>query len=245
MPQERRIRRSKRPPRLRGGSFTRGGGAALSPGVAVEPASFTGAFAWVAGAVTATGMAFGAAPGPRVIVAVISSRADADLASVTIGGVSATKASNVRNAAATPDTSVEIWFASVPTGSSGSVVATTSDVATTTRVGITLFALTGGVGQAGPVFDTQNTATGALDTAGLQAAINVTRSSVTIAGAIGLNGAGNVTWTNMTEYSDFSAGTDQVSTAAYRTDSLTQSVTPNATSASASANCAFAVASFR
>lgn len=241
----RSTRRSRnRGARGRSGSSVNAAGGGNPPAVFVEPADSSSSFAWSSGTVTATGLAMGAATQGRVVVAVITSRADADLSTVSIAGVTAVKASNVRNAAATPDTSVEIWYASVPGGATGTVIATTSDVATVLKVGITLFALTGGV-NGYPVPDTQNTATGALDTAGLGAAITVTRASATIGGACGLSSVGPVTWTGMTKYTDMNPAASHTSSAAYRTDSVGASVTPNATSTGASANSAFAEASFR
>lgn len=75
--------------------------------------------------VTYTGLSIGATGTNRVIAAGVGSRNAGGIgaiSSLTIGGISATKAIAVTNGAG--DQSAEIWYASVPTGTTANVVVT-------------------------------------------------------------------------------------------------------------------------
>lgn len=112
--------------------------------VAVTGPAFTDSGTSVGAATTHTvaGRSFGAADATRIIAASIAwvdtSFGGSTLNSVTIGGVSATRA--IRSAAAGNFNNAEIWYAAVPTGTTGDVVLTFSN-GSVSRVSVGVYSL--------------------------------------------------------------------------------------------------------
>lgn len=82
---------------------------------------------------THSGLSFGAVGADRVLVACIAYNAAAAISSVTIGGVSATRVGPSGAASGWP---TEMWRATVPTGTSGSVVLNISSAADNSAVAL-------------------------------------------------------------------------------------------------------------
>jgi len=129
---------------------------------------------------------FGDASASRVIAVAISSSgvtSNATISSVTIGGVSATR--RVGGSPTSGGLVIEIWSASVPTGTSGDIVVTHSG--TKDHCGIGWWRLT----SVGSVSVTD--ATVGSDTSPYTATIDVTAGGVVLAMATG-NSAATFTW---------------------------------------------------
>jgi len=129
----------------------------------------------------------GTAKSDRVIAVAISSSGgttNATISSVTIGGVSASK--GVGGAPTGGGLVIEIWYATVPSGTSGDIVVTHSG--TKDHCGIGWWRLTG----VGSISDTD--ATVGSDTSPYTATINVTAGGVVLAMATG-NSSATFSWT--------------------------------------------------
>lgn len=193
-------------------AYTQGG---MMPGPGM-PASAGGGVtfsaAWVSHAedivggttITYSALSFGVADVNRVIVVQICNRATATgatVASVTIGGISATQVSG-----ALADTggaglfATDIWQATVPTGTSGNVVVTYTN--SSTRSAVDLYRIVTATKTATAAVSAQNAATAAGLTSP-SITVPVGGVAISMFGSRGPGTANDVTWTNATK--DFTA----------------------------------------
>lgn len=154
--------------------------------------------------ITYSALSFGVADVNRVIVVQICNRAGATsalIASVTIGGISATQVSGAL--ADTGGTGLwvsDMWQATVPTGTSGNVVVTYAN--SSTRSAVDLYRIVTATKTATAAVSAQNAAT----SAGLTSpsiTVPVGGVAISIFGSRGPASGTDVTWTNATK--DFSA----------------------------------------
>lgn len=169
---------------------------------------------------TFSGRNLGTAAANRKMVVVINGNADnRTVSSVTVGGVSATLATDGVTSARSQnlDGTTEIWQADVPTGTTGDVVITWSGAQNTCGFG--LFAVYGGSAAATEV------ATSAANPP--SASITAPSGGVIIGGAQHYNGAQTWTWTNLTEAYDSTMGGSRPQTGA--SDAFATAQTPTIT----------------
>jgi hypothetical protein len=180
-------------------------------------------------------MSFGPASSDRALIALVStnSAAVAAVSAVSIGGVSAVR--QVKKI--TTGMSAEIWIAPVPTGTSGSVVLSTSNGSVWDSC-VGLYSVTG-------LLDLTASAT---DTGGAPGdtsfSMSVAVSPLGVVVGVGDNNivSSNITWTNMTrdyflKYTNAASGASFSATAS-------QTLSTTITFAGSSSSCA-ALASFR
>lgn len=152
---------------------------------------------------TFAGLSFGTASAGRYLLACVYSvgATGHDQTAVTIGGVSATSVLTVSSAFGANTQRIEFWIANVPTGTSGSVVATTSNNAV--RAAVQLYSLEGMVSST-----PSDTATNSGSGASLSGSLDMPAGGVIIAAAAGVDTSlvGSVTWTGVTEDSDVNFG---------------------------------------
>jgi hypothetical protein len=146
---------------------------------------------------TYTSVAFGTASSNRVLAFVTGARinaADANtVASATIGGVSATQASGAVATNATNQMSTDIWYASVPTGTSGTIVVNWN--AANARTGLYLYAVT----TTNPTPSSGNGVASASSVASLNASITVPANGVGIVGFLAQQTGNTLSFTNATQ----------------------------------------------
>jgi len=139
---------------------------------------------------TFSSIAFGTAAANRQIVVAIQGTdtgSNQTISSMTIGGISATKVVAQRSADSLFEERVEIWVAAVPTGTSGTIVATWSALIHRNYIGV--YSMTGattgaydtGVSTAQPLTDTLNIPAdgGAIALATVQGGPSATWSGLT------------------------------------------------------------------
>lgn len=148
---------------------------------------------------TETAAAIGSAAADRLVFVVMSGfkSTDAAFVSVTIGGVSATQAVAVRRSIFSATGFAEIWWAAVPTGTTGNIVVTGSGGGESVTADVAVYKVTG----ANTTVPIQTSNTGSVASGNVSAAVTITASSVTLAGAmVGISSTdANVTFTNITE----------------------------------------------
>lgn len=162
------------------------------------------------GAATFTDRAAGAAAEDRWLWALLSAESDASFTGCTIGGVAAELvAGPVRNTGASPDVGSAIYRRKLPSGATATVVASIASG----NVGLTLLRVVGGRGLvvAAGTSAANGAATG-------QVSLDVSARGGAIA-VLGNNSTGAIAWTNITETTDFSVGSDRHS-AAFRHDAI-------------------------
>lgn len=168
---------------------------------------------------TFSGMDFGAVHTGRYLVACIISTAN--LSSVTIGGVAATRIVG-------PEIFAEMWIANVPTGTSGDVVINAGS--NIIRAGVNLYSLIG-ISSSTP----HDTASDWANNASRSASIDCPSKGVIICGAGFTAASGNAAWGNVTEDDEDSGAPSNIYTSASKFFGSTQSglsVTVSMTSAS-------------
>jgi hypothetical protein len=178
---------------------------------------------------TFSSMALGTADASReIFVFVTGMNAGVDVSSMTVAGISATK---IIADGGGVNAGVELWRASVPTGTTGDVVVTYDS--SSARCGVSLYA----------GYDIATTAT-ATDTSNADpgvGSINVPAGGVAIAAMTQVSGdpGGTTTWTGLTEDADFVVGGEpgSMSTAS---DDFASAQTPLAISANISNGSTFA-----
>lgn len=174
---------------------------------------------------------FGSASADRFIVAVVTGRAAANrtISSVTIGGVAATEAvQHVLNG-----NTVGIYYAAVPSGTSGDVVVVWS--AGMVRSGVGLWAVTGGIGSVTVDYSEATAAPLSVDLTGAT-------DGFIVAGTMG-HSTPTMVWTNATERFDASVETGAHSGAdASTVGATTITATPTGMVAGAIVGAAFAPA---
>jgi hypothetical protein len=172
--------------------------------------------------ITHTGVSFGAADTNRVIAVVVAARMVTvnTITGVTIGGVAATEAVSARaTVAGTNGSNSGIWYASVPTGTSGDIVVTHGAAAA--RTGIAAYRVVTST----PAPTSSNSANGAASP--LSAAITVPTGGAGIAGLWQNGSVTDSTWSNATQdYQATSGGSSRMEAA---TVSTIGSVSPGGT----------------
>lgn len=154
--------------------------------------------------ITFTGISFGTADTNRIIAVPVCWRANADgdtITGMTIGGVSATQASGAYVSATGGAWISDIWYAAVPTGTSGNVVVTFS--ATTSRTGIATYRIITGTSTPTSVQNTSGNGTV------ISKAITINSGGKGLAFFSDRIGSGtNIVWTNATsDYNALTVGT--------------------------------------
>ena len=167
-----------------------GVGGAASPIAIATGSNTTGTIS--GGTVTFAGMTIGAG----VVVAAFGHQANNLATAVTIAGVSATKADALNQGGRT----AEVWYATIPSGTTGDVVVTVSTSGGSGQIACGTFIVTGGL--------TGTPALNAHITAGLTSSSSAVSADLTMgdnSGTIGQYGGdsgGSTTWTNLTKYQD-------------------------------------------
>lgn len=165
-----------------------------------------------ASVITDSSIAIGTASATRKVVvgaACVGSAASArSVSSMTIGGVSATYVIGQSDALGSQQYRVEIWQATVPTGTTGDIVTTWN--ANVAQHGIGVYA----------IYDAASAAhdTGGSTASPMSDTLNIPANGVAV-GVAGSNGGATFTWTNLTEAYDAemktTGGTNQNHTGAY------------------------------
>jgi len=155
---------------------------------------------------TKSGVDFGTADASRVIVAALAVELSSTktITAVTIGGVTATKAVS---GGVDADNTYAIWYAAVPTGTSGNIVVTTTSGSSFMH--LYAYAV---YGLPGTIADTA-VDTPAVAGLGYSAAIDVPNDSVAIALWFA-NNASAAAWSNLDERAALNNGTDERSESA-------------------------------
>lgn len=148
---------------------------------------------------TTGALAIGTASSDRLVAACFTTKTNGTVSSVTIGGVSATKAIGARDTGSNPNQVSEIWVAAVPTGTTAVVVVTFSS--NTNLTSVTTYSITG---SSSTVSDTDS-AIGAGVTISMSA-LTVPANGQGIACLCQNTPASAVSWTNATEQDDVQAG---------------------------------------
>lgn len=163
------------------------------------------------------GVAIGAADSTRYVVVAAVIRNNADLTSVTIGGVSATKV--VSKLSTTETASTHIWWAAVPTGTTANIIVVAP--ATMSSISASVYTITGSATAA--VSTTSN------DTASvLTLSLNTVANGCVIAASVSDN-SGTATWVGATENYDAVSETVGRSTASADTVTASTPLTLTAT----------------
>ena len=159
------------------------------------------------GVATFTSSALGAAAADRWIYVVATSRVDVNISALTIGGNAAqVVAGPVRNTGPSPDSACAIYRLLEPSGTTATITVTMAG-SSAPSTAITIYRVVGGIGQ---IFDSATEATNGAATGSVS--LNIPARGGAIAG-IGNNGTSAVTWTNITEDTDFANGSDRHSAA--------------------------------
>lgn len=191
--------------------------------------------------ITYTSVAFGTANASRILAVGIWSKQTADtdtVSSVTIGGVSATQVSGARASSTGHNAVSDIWYAAVPTGTSGNIVVTWS--ASSGRSGIGVYNIV--TATATPTNGANAAGNGAYP--GLTQTLTVPGSGkgFAIFGVQQGNAGEDVAWTNA--ISDYSA--DAIGTfATVSTATVAATASVNGNTLNGSSSDAMSMASWR
>lgn len=189
---------------------------------------------------THSGLNFGAELGARVLIAAVGYAGTTATSSVTIGGVSATKAAG----AVIGVQRSELWLAAVPTGTSGSVVITDPNLGSSWPSSVAIYAVTN-LQSLSPVATDSASRTTSTSSA-LSTSVTVPDFGIVVSAAWANNAPGTTaTWTGCTQdfYVRFNSNFDAHTAASFTAGAAqTLDVTTNV---SGTVNLVVVTASFR
>lgn len=206
----------------------------LVPGVCVPTDTAVGVTS--SGALDFTGLSIGTAAANRYIIVAFTKRSDAS-GTVTVGGAACTMVVEGTETTESPDGKASVWITNAPVTSGTTATVSITGLSGSQRVGVSVFAATGINPTASDTSTQQSSSAASISDSG----VTIPAHGIYVA-AVGCGSSGtSIAWTNATVNGD-AANTNYRHSAAYRSDDAGS--TPTVTADGATAEYAFAAASF-